>query len=246
MKLSEDVYLVGGGDYGFNLTHRLDCHTYVLDGGSELALIDTGFGPGQEQILDRIRGDGLDPSRIRKILITHYHADHVGGASGMRSALEAQLLAGREAADTIRAGDADRIGLTWAQSFGFYPADYRWSGSEVDGEFGDGDRIQVGDLSVEALATPGHCAGHYCLLVKGRERSYLFSSDCVFWGGAIILQNVADSSVQEYAASMAKLMNYEFDALLPGHHLISMQNGKRHVQQAHTDFSRIGLPKSLL
>ena len=36
MKLTDDVYLVGGGDYGFNLTHRLDCHTYVVDGGDEL------------------------------------------------------------------------------------------------------------------------------------------------------------------------------------------------------------------
>ena len=38
MKLTDDVYLVGGGDYGFNLTHRLDCHTYLIDGGDELAL----------------------------------------------------------------------------------------------------------------------------------------------------------------------------------------------------------------
>ena len=29
MQLTDDVYLVGGGDYGFNLSHRLDCHTYV-------------------------------------------------------------------------------------------------------------------------------------------------------------------------------------------------------------------------
>ena len=164
----------------------------------------------------------------------------------MRSALKAKVRAGKEAAATIRAGDADRIGLTWAQSFGFYPADYRWNGCEVDGEFGDGDRIQVGELTLEAIATPGHCSGHYCFRLQGKESSYLFSSDCVFWGGAIILQNVIDSSVQDYAASMNKLLGYEFQALLPGHHLISMENGKRHVQVADNDFRRIGLPKSLL
>ncbi len=49
MKLTNDVYLVGGGDYGFNLTHRLDCHTYLVDGGGELALIDAGFGPGTDR-----------------------------------------------------------------------------------------------------------------------------------------------------------------------------------------------------
>jgi hypothetical protein len=45
---------------------------------------------------------------------------------------------------------------------------------------------------------------------------------------------------------MNKLLQFEFDALLPGHHLISLENGKRHVQVADNDFRRIGLPKSLL
>ena len=81
MKLTDDVYLVGGGDYGFNLTHRLDCHTYLIDGGGELALVDAGFGPGTDEILDLIRADGYDPARIGKILVTHYHADHAGGSA---------------------------------------------------------------------------------------------------------------------------------------------------------------------
>ncbi|MCY3923490.1 MAG: hypothetical protein OXG27_14010 [Chloroflexi bacterium] len=56
MKLTEDVHLVGGGDYGFNLTHRLDCHTFLADGGSEHALIDAGFDPGTGEILALIEG----------------------------------------------------------------------------------------------------------------------------------------------------------------------------------------------
>ena len=64
MQLSDEVYLVGGGDYGFNLSHRLDCHTYVVDGGDELVLIDAGFGPGTDEILANMRRDGLDPARV--------------------------------------------------------------------------------------------------------------------------------------------------------------------------------------
>ena len=139
-----------------------------------------------------------------------------------------------------------RTRLNWAKTFGFFPADYEWQPCEVDEEFADGDRLHIGALELEAIATPGHCAGHYCLLLKGREQSYLFGSDCVFWGGAIILQNVVDSSVQEYAASVNKLLDYEFDALLPGHLTLSLQNGKRHVEVAARDFNQIGLPKSLL
>jgi glyoxylase-like metal-dependent hydrolase (beta-lactamase superfamily II) len=246
MRLTEEVYLVGGGDYGFNLTHRLDCHVYLIDGGTELALVDAGFGPGEEEILDLIRGDGFDPARISRIFITHYHADHVGGAAGLLRTTGAELWAPTEAAETIRVADADRIGLTWAQSFGFYPADYRWEPSEVAHEFSDGQETTVGGLSLRFIATPGHCDGHYVLVLEGRERTYLFASDLVFWGGAIILQNVPDANVQLYAESMNRVLAVDFDALLPGHHMISLRNGHRHVEAAAADFNRIGLPRDLL
>jgi glyoxylase-like metal-dependent hydrolase (beta-lactamase superfamily II) len=246
MKLTQDVYLVGGGDYGFNLSHRLDCHTYLIDGGSELALVDAGFGPGTDRILELVRGDGFDPARISKILITHSHADHAGGSAPLKRATGAELYAGKEAAPAIRVADADQIGLNWAKTFGFYPSDYEWEPAEVENEFGDGDRIRVGELEVEILATPGHCTGHYCMRLVGRDRSYLFSSDCVFWGGAIILQNVPDSNLQQYAASCNKVAELEFDALLPGHHVISLENGRRHAQAAANEFNRIGLPRDLL
>jgi glyoxylase-like metal-dependent hydrolase (beta-lactamase superfamily II) len=246
VKLTDDVYLVGGGDYGFNLTHRLDCHTYLIDGGDELALVDAGFGPGTEEILALVRADGFDPERISRILITHYHADHAGGSAAMKRSTGASLCAGVEAAPTIRVADADQIGLNWAKSFGFYPADYEWEPAEVDEEFTDGTRFRVGELEVEAIATPGHCNGHYCLRLVGRDRTYMFSSDCVFWGGAIILQNVPDANVQEYAASCNRLAELDFDALLPGHHLISLRNGRRHAEAAAREFNRIGLPRDLL
>ncbi len=246
MRLTEDVYLVGGGDYGFNLTHRLDCHTYVIDAGDELVMVDAGFGPGQDEILAHMRADGLDPSRVSRIVITHYHADHVGGAAGLVAATGAELWAPVEAADTIRTADADRIGLTWAQSFGFYPKDYTWEACEVAHAFDDGERIPAGGLTLEAHSTPGHCDGHYVLRLEGRDRSYLFASDLVFWGGAIILQNVPDANLQLYAASMNKAAALEFDALLPGHHMISLRNGHRHVEAAAADFNRIGLPRDLL
>jgi glyoxylase-like metal-dependent hydrolase (beta-lactamase superfamily II) len=246
MKLTEDVYLVGGGDYGFNLTHRLDCHTYLIDGGDELALVDAGFGPGTDEILDLVRADGFDPARITKILITHYHADHAGGAAALKRATGADLYAGVEAAPTIRVADADQIGLNWAKTFGFYPADYEWEAAEVEVEFRDGERIAVGELEVETIATPGHCNGHYCLRLQGRDRSYLFSSDCVFWGGAIILQNVPDANLQLYADSCNRIAELEWDALLPGHHLISLRNGRRHAETAAREFNRIGLPRDLL
>ena len=36
MRLSDRVYLVGGGSLGFGISHELDCHVYLVDGGSEM------------------------------------------------------------------------------------------------------------------------------------------------------------------------------------------------------------------
>lgn len=244
MKLTPEVYLVGGGDYSFNLSHRLDCHVYVIKSGDELAMVDAGFD-GPEEIIQNMKDDGLDPANVSRIFVTHYHADHTGALARMKRLTGAEVYAGSEAARAIRTADADQIGLKWAQKFSFYPPEFVWEATPVEHEFKDGDKFAIGSLELEAILTEGHCKGHYCLLLRGGTRSYLFTSDLVFWGGTIILQNVADSSVQDYAASMNKVLTYEFDALLPGHSCISLRNGRRHVQRAANAFNQIGLPDNL-
>lgn len=66
MRLTRDICLVGGGDTGFGLSARLDCHIYVIDGGSESAIVDAGMGGkygATAQILANIAEDGVDPKR---------------------------------------------------------------------------------------------------------------------------------------------------------------------------------------
>ena len=81
MQITDRIYLVGSGRMGFDLTDALDCHVWLLDGGDAYALVDAGAGRDVDQILDRVREDGLDPGRIGTVLLTHAHADHSGGAA---------------------------------------------------------------------------------------------------------------------------------------------------------------------
>jgi hydroxyacylglutathione hydrolase len=55
MRLTPEVHLVGSGDSGFGLTDPFDCHVYLLDGGSEAALVDAGIGTGVDEILANAR-----------------------------------------------------------------------------------------------------------------------------------------------------------------------------------------------
>lgn len=243
MKLSSDVYLVGGGNLGFNISDAGDCHIYVVDGGDELAIIDSGVGAGIEQVLENVKAEGLDVDKIAHLVVTHYHADHAGGLGKLRRLTGGRTYASKGCAPAIASGDEEAIALAHAKRGGFYPEDYKFEACPIDIAFGEDEEIRVGGLRLVPIDTPGHCAGHASLLLQGRDRTYLFSGDSLFWGGTVILQNIPDCSLQDTVATVEKLATYEFDALLPGHLTISMRDGKRHAAAAAATVRSLGIPK---
>lgn len=97
--------------------------------------------------------EGTDPVAV---LQTHGHWDHV-------RAWEALRAAGLEV--WAHPGDRD-----------LYPA-------EPDAWLEDGAVLEVGDLAIEVIHTPGHTPGSVLFLVHGEERPHLFTGDSLFPGG---------------------------------------------------------------
>ncbi|MBW3659235.1 MAG: MBL fold metallo-hydrolase [Actinobacteria bacterium] len=64
-----------------------------------------------------------------------------------------------------------------------HPGDAELFPGPVDVELTDGDEIEVGDLRVEVIHTPGHTDGSLHFLVEGEERPHLFTGDSLFPGG---------------------------------------------------------------
>jgi glyoxylase-like metal-dependent hydrolase (beta-lactamase superfamily II) len=247
VKLTRDVALVGGGNFGFNLSAPLDCHVYLLDGGDELALVDAGLGGphgGTEEILANVKADGYDLQRITKLLLTHYHADHAGGAADFRERLGLEVHGSSLCARTMQTGDEETISLPFAKAAGFYPADYVFCACPCEPSLTEGVIFNVGKLKVTVFDTPGHCRGHVSLLVEGGERRYLLSGDLVFFGGTVVIQNIPDCSIQEYGESCRKMAGVDFEALLPGHLAISLRDGKRHIDAAAKQFGSLMVPKN--
>jgi glyoxylase-like metal-dependent hydrolase (beta-lactamase superfamily II) len=242
VRLAERVHLVASGRLGFSLTDDYDCHVYALDGGDEIALIDAGGGRSTDALIANLRADGLDPGRVRRLLLTHAHGDHAAGAASLREALPGlRVYASREAAPWLRAGDERAISLDVARAAGMYPPDVRLRPCPVDAELGDGDELPVGDLTVRALATPGHARGHLSFLAG----PCLFAGDALFYGGRIALQDTWDCSVQESNRSVERLASFDWDALLPGHLTISLSQGKRHAELAMAAIRKLGVPPPL-
>lgn len=89
--------------------------------------------------------------RLDVILNTHHHHDHIGGNAGLKARYGARVI-GPEA-------DRGRI-------------------ADLDQGVGDGDRIALGPLSAEVMATPGHTAGHVSFYLPDADA--LFAGDTLF------------------------------------------------------------------
>lgn len=246
MRLTEDVGLIGSGSLGLGLSHPLDCHVYLLDGGSALALIDVGTGLQTQRMLATARADGYDLSRLQYAFITHPHADHAGGARSWVDAAEVQVAAHPQAARFIGNADERGFNLDVARAAGRYPSDYALARVASVVELEDGAALQVGHLTVRTIYTAGHSAGGACFLVEGRNRSYLFTGDTLFFGGKVLILSSSDSSVVELRQSIKRLSELDVDALMPGHLLMTLADGSDHIQRAHAAFETLLIPENIL
>lgn len=245
MKINERIYLVGSGQMGFDLTDAYDCHVFLIDGGNEYALIDAGAGLAPDLIIDRIVEDGLDPARVRHLLLTHAHADHAGGAAALRQELDVTVVASSEAAQMVRDGDETASSLDAARRAGAYPEDYRFASCPVDTELADNGAYQVGDVTLTSIATPGHASGQLSYVLRESGRVSVFSGDTVFAGGRILLQDTWDCSVPESCRSIERLHALDIDGFYPGHLAFSVQRGRNHIARAMENIRQLLPPQQM-
>ena len=241
MQLDRRVFVVASGRAGSNFTDPYDCDVYAVDTGVGVVLIDAGVGPEGEDVLNQLNLAGFSPKDVRLILLTHGHADHSGNAAYLHEHTGAGVMAHPLCAKYVSEGDTEAIALNPAIRAGAYPADYVFRACPVEPLEGE-TSFEVGDTRWKAIDTPGHCSGHMCYLMEADGKKYLFAGDSIFVGGRITLQNIWDCSITEYAKTADRLCGLDFDALLPSHFGIDLNEGKRHCLRAKEVFDSLLVP----
>lgn len=231
--LLEHVWRVGGAD----LTDPHDCHCYLIWDGAGGLLIDAGTGLGADRWRAAI-SSVCDPAALSGVLITHYHADHAGGAA----AAGVPVIASRPTAEALAISDEDRTSLAVARAAGVYPAGYRLPAATVSRVVDGGSVLSAGGVRVEVVAAPGHCDGHVVALATIAGRTVLFSGDCLFAGGRVSIQALHDCRLDRYAETVIALAGRDVDVLLPGHGEPVLSDARTPIASAAASFRRLVPP----
>jgi glyoxylase-like metal-dependent hydrolase (beta-lactamase superfamily II) len=197
--------------YGF--TGLIAGRVYAIAESDGLTLIDTGLARTAGRVLQQVRRAGYALSDVRRILITHAHIDHGGGAHRIQQETGAALMVSALEAGAMRG--AEETPRPTNKRFTLMPRT-TFEPSPVARELYDGDRIAgvLGDLF--AVATPGHTLGH--LSYWSPSRRVLFTGDVVLHtlGISFPLPFVSVDMAMN-AESARKIAALEPDTILFGH-----------------------------
>ena len=123
--------------------------------------------------------------KLVKVIDTHIHADHVTGASKLKQATNCATLMGEHT-----------------------PAD------SVEIKVKDNEMINIDDLNIKSIYTPGHTSESYSFLLD----NYLFSGDALLINGTGRTDFQNGNSKDSYHSIFDKLLTLPEDTLLyPGH-----------------------------
>jgi metallo-beta-lactamase class B len=153
-KVFDNLYFVGEIEYS----------AWALNTSDGIILIDAIFDYSvEDEVIGGLKKLGLDPTKIKYVIISHAHRDHVGGARYLQDTLGARVVMSAEDWDLL-----DRTKGSWPKP-------------KRDMVATDGQRLTLGDTTVTLYLTPGHTLGTISTLVpvKDGTRTHLAAS----WGG---------------------------------------------------------------
>lgn len=167
-------------------------NSYVL-GNGELLIVDPGAAEVRQyaRLLALIAGLKSEGKRPVAVVLTHHHADHVGGARAVKERLGIPLWCHERTADRLD-----------------FPADRLLKDGEVLSLAG------LPSMKWTVLHTPGHARGHICLVDSATRAAVV--GDMVAGVGTIVV-DPPEGDMADYLAQLERLRDLPVGALYPAH-----------------------------
>jgi metallo-beta-lactamase class B len=173
MKVFDNLYFLGMTEYS----------AWAVTTSEGIIIIDALFDYSvDDEVAEGLKKVGLDPTKIKYVVISHGHGDHSGGAKYLQDSYKARVL--------LSAADWDLLD----RSRGTKPA--------RDMVATDGQKLTLGDTTITIYITPGHTAGtlSYLIPVKDHGAPHLVAE----WGGTAFNFPRTVENFKTYTASAVR------------------------------------------
>ena len=191
MEILPNIYQIRIG--GENIPGLYAPNVFFILGTDKAVFIDTAYGQNEEiNTYIKLWEDKLKPE-LSAIILTHRHDDHIGGALKLNKATNGTLICGEPEVQHISKSLSDITSLVSTKN---------------------GDKINLGNLTLEIIDTPGHTSGSICIFLH--EQRILFTGDTVL-GGTTTAISPEQGNMADYINSLNKLISYNSLYICPGH-----------------------------
>lgn len=225
-------------------------NSYLIKGDGRCLIIDTGMNREEcsREMAAALQGMNIDLTKT-DFFITHLHSDHLGLVGNLATPTSKVYFSKREASITSMS-EAERDETRRQDSSLVYLA-HGFPEGEIAGALGshpgrlyglkrrltyttvqEGDKIEIGDFSLQCIETPGHSPGHLCLYEPNQKLFFSgdhilldISPNIVFWADL-------DDALQSYLTSLDKVYNFDVRLVLPGHRTL-WKDHKQRIDELH-------------
>ena len=165
---------------------------WLVVGDERLLLVDSGIdGTIAEHVTPALQEIGRTPAEITDVVISHADVDHYGGNGELRRAApQARIRSSVEDRPWIESWPVisrERYGWYRAHGLDYDEGTWQWleeaagPDTPLDGTVADGETIDLGGMTVEIVALPGHSPGH--IGIAHHESGTLIVMDAVLERG---------------------------------------------------------------
>ena len=162
------------------------------------AVVDPGGA--SDKILNYIKINSLE---LEYILLTHGHGDHIGAVNTIKSRTNAKIVAHNDEKELL---NDNRKNLSYSMHCG--PQELN-----ADIYVHDKEKLELGNLKLSFIHTPGHTKGCMCI----RVNDDMFTGDTLF-AGSIGRTDLYGGDYKQIEKSLRKLAKYEDKVKIhPGH-----------------------------